>query len=194
MPIIESFEDVLRAKRRQHTVNFRPNGKRYALYRPVAWIDAIYFAVLFVATMAIDKLLHIVGLIEVVLHPGSSWILVHLILPGAIVWAANNFQFDGRKPHLWVWSYIEFFLRPKRTLGGRTMDTKPIRYKGRIRFWWDELAPRLHHGWVIGGSLTTLAGVRFTYSLRHRKSVVRSSRRHPPADHHAVGTRMEIKP
>jgi hypothetical protein len=194
VPAVESFEDVLRARRRQHTVNFRPNGKRYALPRPVAWLDAIYFGVLFVATLAIDKLLHVVGLIEMVFHAESSWVLFHLVLPGALLWLANNAQFDGRKPHMWVWSYILFLLRPKRTLAGRTMSSKPIHYKSRVRFWWDELAPRLHHGWVIGGTISTLSGVRFTYSLRHRKPVVRPSHRHQPADHHAVAKRMEVKP
>jgi hypothetical protein len=192
--LVESFEDVLRARRRQHTITFRPGGTPWPLYRPVAWLDVGYFAALFVLSLMINRLLHVDALIEHVVHPGAAALIFKVMLPWTLIWTLGNAQLDGRKPHRWAWSYVRFFTRPKRTLGGRTMRALPLVYAGRVRLFWDITAPRLHHGWVRGGSVSTTGGVRFTHALRHRHSVIRPSERHPAITGYPVPERVEIRP
>lgn len=105
-------------------------------------------------------------------------------------------EIDGRLPHRWVASTFIYLRRPKRTRGAsrlRAEGTKTT-HRGRVRFWWGIDAPRLHHGWISGGRFSTRHQVRFTYSLRHMKQVVKQSSKGVLAADYPVEDKIEIKP
>jgi hypothetical protein len=67
------------------------------------------------------------------------------------------------------------------------------RYEGKMRFYWDSLAPRLHHGWISSGVVSTSVPVRFTSSMRHMKPVMRHSDRGQVADRYEIASRLEVR-
>jgi len=190
--VIHSFDEVLRQPKMLHSIEVTPGGQtKFALWKPVSWIAVSYFGVAFLALLIFSKT-----------APGDmlvsflSPLVYFIVLPGGIVWLILYSEMDGRAPHVWFWAYVRYFLRPKRTVGGRPAPlpgTKTI-YTGKIRISWDLNAPRLKHGWVKGGTVSTSVPVRFTHALRHRHRVMRPSDSDNVLTDYEVAGRMEIKP
>lgn len=181
--VIHSFDGVLRQPRTMHTFQLWPGGPRWPLPRPLPMIAIVYMAGVFVATLAADKVLGLTAALTVVLSAMSggraylaAWVIFHLAVPAAIVWAALNAEIDGRAPYRWLYSVAAYARRDKRAWCGKRVrsEGERIRCSGRTRVFWDEDAPRLQHGWVRGGSVTTTAPARFTSSLRHRRHVIKA--------------------
>ena len=173
--VIEPFDDVLRSPKRLHAVELTPGGQKLSLWKPVPYDVAKLFvavlAVLFVmARVPVLDLLH--EFVSVMFGGGVAY---YVALPAGIVWIAYYAELDGRSPHRWAYSYLLFLLRPKRTIAGRPVkrDGATVRYKGKTKVWWDLHAPRLHHGWVRGGRVTTSVPASFTSSFRHTNPVMR---------------------
>jgi hypothetical protein len=188
---IYSYDEVLRAPRSFHSFPLSPGGHQMALYKPVPWISLVYFAV--------------VELLVVVLAhtpPGHALIAVlkplcyYAALPGGVVWLVMHVELDGRSPHRWTYSYLKFLARPRRTLAGSAIARpgRRIVTSGSVRVLWDAHAPRLHHGWLRGGVLTTSVPVRFTFSLRHRSRVVVGDDERVCVAGYAVHDRVQVRP
>jgi hypothetical protein len=109
---------------------------------------------------------------------------------------AFNVEIDGRSPHRWVVSCARFITRRKRLWCGQRArsDGERVRYRGRMRVWWDISAPRLHHGYVRGGRVTTAVPVRFTHALRHTAPVMKADNEHSPTVGYEVPGRIEVRP
>lgn len=189
--IIHSFDDVLRAPKSIHSVELTPGGKtKVPLWRPVPWIGFLYFVVV--------ELFFVVATHVPVLDVASESfapLVYYVALPVGVVWLALHVELDGRLPHLWALSYLLYLRRPKRTLAGRPVDPVATRtdYSGRVRVWWDLHAPRLQHGWVVGGRFSTTVPARFTHALWHTRQVVTSSEHGSIVVEHAVEGRLQVR-
>lgn len=200
--IVHSFHGVLRKPRTLHSLEL-PGGRRVPLPRPVPLISLIYFCVVEAALMVIDNVVEITAVVGGVLSRLSggdtylaAWVLCYVGLPGLIVWLSMNVEIDGRAPHRWVVSGARFLVRDKHTWCGvhaRSVGDQSS-YAGRVRFWWDQHSPRLRHGWVRGGLVTTSVPARFTHSLRHRHQVIRPGDGYDVASGHEVDGRLEVRP
>lgn len=161
-----------------HSIEIAP-GRRIPLPRPVPYVNVLYFAAVVLLIAAADNVVSIVSIVgaPLALVAGdasiAAWVCCYVLIPAGIVWLAANSAVDGRAPHRWVVSVVRYYLRPKRTICGRPVRREGARvaYSGRVRFWWDLEAPRLHHGWIRGGQASSSVPVRFTHALRHRHRV-----------------------
>lgn len=188
---IHSFDEVLRAPTRIHSVQLTPAGKKLPLWRTITWMGLLYFCIAeFVFVIAAR--LPVTGVLSELFAP----LVYYGAFPIGAVWLLSTVELDGRIPHQWVISYLDYLRRPKRVLAGRAVaaaDTR-ITYAGRVRIWWDLAAPRLHHGWVIGGRISTPLSVRFTHAILHRHQVLVVDERHgSPVDHEVQG-KLAIRP
>lgn len=189
---IYSFDDVLRAPKSIHSVELTPGGQtKIALWRPVPWIGFLYFVVvelLFVVATHVPVL----DVVSEVFAP----LVYYVAFPIGVVWLALHVELDGRLPHLWALSYLLYLRRPKRTLAGRRVDAAGTRtdYSGRVRVWWDLHAPRLQHGWVVGGRVSTTVPARFTHALWHTHQVVVADDERAPVVDHVVRERLQVRP
>jgi hypothetical protein len=190
--IIYSFDSVLRARKTIHSVELTPGGGHtVALWRPVPVIAGIYFAAVW-AVLFIAARLPVLDVVSQMFAP----LVYYVAFPAGIVWLSMNAHLDGRSPHKWAISYLLYLRRIKRTIAGRKADedgTKTV-HRGKVSIWWDITAPRMHHGWVAGGRITTAVGVRFTHALLHRHQVVRPDDDRRPVLEHDVERRLEIRP
>lgn len=191
--IVDHYDDALRSPKRIHSFQFRPHGTRHPLPRTITWEAVRYFAVLAVAVAVVCKIVPLVEAASLVLAPEASWLIIHLMAPGALVYVALNAQLDGLRPHRWVYCYATSIQSPRRSTAGVPV-LEHARYGGRVRFYWDVLAPRLHHGWVLGGRVTTTVPVRFTHAMRHTAPVMKSDDDRSVADGYEVQDRLEVRP
>ena len=199
--IIHSFDRIMREPRSWHSFEVLP-GRRIALPRPVPRMSAVYFVALFVFMLALDNVVPITDAVVALFSPVApnasvaAWLITYIFVPVAIVYFATNAHVDGRSPHRWVVSVWRYVVRPKRTRSGRTLlaDGARVSYRGRIKVWWDISAPRLHHGWIRGGSVTTTVPVRFTHAIRHKSLVVKTDEDGSPLSEYDVGDNLEVKP
>jgi hypothetical protein len=191
--LVDHYDDALRSPKRIHSVQFRPHGKRWPLPRTITWEAVRYFVVLVLVTSAACKVVPLVEVASLVLAEQAAWLVVHLMAPAGLVYVALNAQLDGLRPHRWVYCYARSVRSPRRSTAGVPVLER-ARYGGRVRFYWDDLAPRLHHGWVRGGRLSTCVPVRFTWSIRHMKLVMVASRSGRNTSSYAVEDRLEVRP
>lgn len=190
--IIYSFDDVLRARKMIHSVELTPGGGHaVALWRPVPWMAVLYFAVVELVFLIAARY-PVTDVVSQMFAPA----VYYVAFPAGVVWLAFKVELDGRAPHLWLASYLLFLKRPKRTLAGRTVDPPDTRvaYAGRVRIWWDVTAPRLHHGWVLGGRVCTVVPARFTHSLWHRQQLLVGDDDRAPVVDHEVQGRLQVRP
>jgi hypothetical protein len=188
---IFSFDDVLRAPKSIHSVELTPGGQtKIPLWRPVSWNAFGYFVVVALVFFLASRL----PVIDVFSHMFAP-LVYYFAFPFGIVWLAFKVELDGRQPHAWAISYLRYLRRPKRVLAGRTMAAPgtEVTYGGRVRVWWDIHAPRLHHGWVVGGRVSTAVPVRFTHSLWHRSQVVVPDADRAPCVAHEVRGRLRVR-
>lgn len=189
--MIYSFDAVLRAPKTLHAIELTPNGShKIPLWRPIAWINFIYFIIV----VALFVLAAHVPVLDVM---SDMWapLVYYVVFPFGVTWLIFQVDFDGRVPHLWALSYLVYMRRPKRTIAGRRMTPSGTKtpYAGRVKTTWDLNAPRLHHGWVTGGRVSTSVPVRFTHSVLHRSQVLeRSEARHHCSDH-AVQGKLQVR-
>lgn len=200
---VYSFDGILRQPRKLHAPELWPGGPRVALPRPVPLISLVYLAVVELMIMVVDNVIPFtvaIGAVLSTLAGGSadvaSWVLCYVIAPVVIVYFALNAEIDGRAPHRWVVSVVRSLFAPRRTWCGIAVEGEQsrVRYRGRVRVYWDEHAPRLHHGWVLGGRLTTFVPVRFTHALRHRSAVARYDDDGDLVLNYEVLARLEVRP
>jgi hypothetical protein len=193
--IVYSFDAVLRQRKMVHSVQVTPGSKdKIALWRPLSWMSILYFAIVELVFVIAAKLPLLSVPYEVVATLFSP--LVYYALPAGVVWLLFNAQLDGRAPHLWAYSYLLFLVRPKRTLSGRAVRAagETVSYVGKIRIWWDLHAPRLHHGWVVGGRVTTNVSVRFTHAILHRHQVMVADDDRDVVMDHEVQGKLQVRP
>jgi hypothetical protein len=170
---IYSFDAVLRQRKMVHSVQVSPGSKdKIALWRPLSWMSILYFAIVELVFVIAAKLPVLNIPYEIVATFFAP--AIYYLLPAGVVWLLFNAQLDGRAPHLWAYSYLLFLVRPKRTLGARSVRAagQTVSYAGKVKIWWDLHAPRLHHGWVIGGRVTTNVPVRFTHAIFHSRQIM----------------------
>lgn len=189
---IHSFDDVLRAPKSLHSVELTPGGKsKIPLWRPVPWIGFVYFILVELVFLIAAKL-PVVGVASQMFAP----LVYYVALPIGVVWLALYAELDGRSPHAWAISYVLYVARPKRVLAGREMVAPGTRidYAGRVRIWWDVHAPRLHHGWITGGLVSTSVPVRFSYAILHRRRVIAPDVNGDNCIDHTVEGRLQVRP
>jgi TcpE family len=200
--VVHSFHGILRKPRTLHTLEL-PGGYRVPLPRPVPLVSLIYFCIVLAGVMVADNVVSLTSIIGGVLSRLSggdtflaAWVICYVGIPGLIVWLSMNVEIDGRVPHRWIVSSAKFVVRPKRTWCGSSIRREGARvaYRGRVSFWWDSDSPRLVHGWVRGGRVTTTVPVRFTHSLRHRHRVMASDDGYMPTVDHDVDGDLEVRP
>jgi hypothetical protein len=190
--IIHSFDDVLRAPKEIHSFELSPGGRKVGLWRPVPWIGIGYFAVAELAFYLAYRLPVLDGIYAFVTLFFTP--LVYWALPIALVYVMMRVEFEGLSPHSWISAFLLFALRPRRTLAGRRIQAAGTKmsHRGKVRFWHDVHSPRLHHGWIIGGSFSTNVPVRFSYAIRHRSQIIRPGGK--PARDHVVEGKLEVRP
>lgn len=200
---IYSFDGVLRLPRTMHTVQLWPSGPRIPLPRPTPSIAFIYMGAVFVLTLAVDRALGVTTILTSVLSAVSggraflaAWALFHLGLSAGLVWLAMNVEIDGRAPYRWLYSCARYLLREHYTLCGRhaRRPGEVARCGGKTTILWDVDAPRLQHGWVRGGCVSTTVGARFTSSLLHSKQVIKADAARERVVDHAVDGALEVRP
>jgi hypothetical protein len=191
MATIHSFRRVLKPRRDIHTIR-EPGGKVWVLWRPVPMLGLAYFVALEVLFFAVSRL----PVIGTVLDPFTHLSLpLWWIVPGVLAhWLVTSTAFDGRLPHRWVQSYVQFWVRPKRTRGGVPVKDSPASF--RVRAWMDEHAPDLHRSRINGpASVRFNVPVRFGLSAVNRHFRARQARDgDPPAEPYEVTERLEVKP
>jgi hypothetical protein len=199
---IYSFDQVLRQRRRLHAIE-ATRTKRIALWRPVPLMAIAYFAAVELVIMALDNFVSFVSFVDAVLSRISggsasivAWLICYGAAPAALVWLAMNSEIDGRAPHRWAFSCLRFLVKDKHTFCGQPArrDGEHVRYRGRVRFWWDVDAPRLHHGWVLAGRVYTRSRVRFAHALRHRHPTMVADERGHEVTGYEVADRLEVRP
>jgi hypothetical protein len=193
---IYSFDDVLRAPKSIHSFELSPGGKRIALWRPVPWVGLLYFIVVEIAFLIAERIIPFTAIFDLVMATEAAWITYHLLLPIGGVWLAMNAELDGRRPHMWAISILHWASGPRRTMAGQRIPVagSKIAYGGRVRVFWDVTAPRLHHGWVKGGKVSTSLPVRFTHSVLHRRSVIApGDSQGVMLDQYEVSNRLEVR-
>lgn len=200
---IYSFDGVIRQGRTMHSFELPFSKKRVALPRPVPFVSFAYLAAFVLAAILVARVIPVVAGLDAsfsALSGGDAGmaaaVTYYVLVPSGVVWLAMNFEVDGRAPHLWVLSFARFLVRDKRVLCGRRARAsgERVRYGGNTRFWWDLDAPRLHHGYVRGGSVTTSVAVRFTHAVRHRHLVMRPHAGGDVADAYDVASSLEVRP
>jgi hypothetical protein len=201
--VIHSFDGILRQPRTMHTWEMWPGGPRVSLPRTMPLISIPYFIVSLLAVIFVGHVVPFVpafGYVLSKLAGGRATLVVdvlcYVLLPGTVVWFALNSQIDGRKPHNWLISVVRSLFSPRRTWCGRAVAAadERVEYRGKVLFWWDEGAPRLQHGWVRGGRLSTAVPARFTFALRHRHRVLKADDCHDPIEDYEVPGRIEVRP
>lgn len=201
--MIHSFDGILRQPRMMHAVEVWPGGPHVALPRTTPLIAIPYFAAVVLAMMLVNHVVPVVGISGFVLsHLAggranvAAWLLGYVILPGVVVFLALNSEIDGRKPHNWLLSVARSLFSSRRTWCGMSAPAADERttYDGSVDFWWDEGAPRLQHGWVRGGRLSTAVPARFTFALRHRHRVLKADEGYGVVDDYEVPARIEVRP
>jgi hypothetical protein len=203
--IVHSFDGVLRQPRTMHSFDVPGlSQRRIALPRPVPFIALVYFALVELLVVMSDNVVGYSNAIGDVLSAVSggradltAWLICYAIVPAAIVWLSMNVEIDGRSPHRWIVSMIRLAVSCRRTRCGISVpaDGSRFSYRGRLRVWWDESAPRLHHGWVVGGTLSTRVPARFTFAaVRHRHRVIKADHDYAPVERFEVPGRVEVRP
>lgn len=199
--VISSFDGVLRQPRTQHTLPFWPGGPRMPLPRPTPMIAFVYIAVLEFFLALINKALGLTTLLGDTLSffaGGRADIAATVIvysIPFIVVWTVLNAGIDGRAPYRWFYSAVTFALRGKRTLCGKRVRApgKKVSCGGRTKILWDEDAPRLQHGWVRGGRVSTAKLVRFTHGLVHTKPAIKPDDRGTLIVDYEVAESLEVR-
>jgi hypothetical protein len=197
---IHSFHDVLRARRSMHSFEILP-GHRIPLPRPITYVNALYFFGVLLVMLVVGKVVPLVEIVGAPLHVVAgdasiaAWVCVYVIVPAAIVWLADNAEVDGRAPHRWVVSFARYYRRPKRTLAGMPIRREGARTvcRGHVRFWWDLATPRLHHGWIKGGRVSSRVPVRFTHAVRHKQPVFAPHDEGEVVFGYEVSDRLEVR-
>lgn len=200
--VIYSFDNVLRMPRQMHSFEVLP-GRRIALPRAVPWISVVYFAVIELVLILASKFISFISIASVpisVVSDGNvkpaAALVVYVIVPAALTWISMNVEIDGRAPHRWIVSALHYLKRPKRRIAGnkvRAEESKRV-CGGKVRVWWDEAAPRLQHGWVTGGRVSSREPATFTHALRHKHLVMRGHRDGDLVHGHAVEGQLEVRP
>jgi conjugation transfer TcpE-like protein len=184
---IHSYRRVLKVRRHIHVIPWSP-GRKLVLPYPIPVLGVVYFVALEAAFFVISRL-PLFGLAAKL--PFKVW----WIIPLWLAWLAVHTSFDGRMPHLWVLSWIQFRLRPKRTRAGlRVKDGGRIR--GRVRWWVDEHAPDLHRARIAGPAAVQFnVPVRYGLALLHNHFEARPGEYEPTEQVHklAAGERLEVK-
>jgi len=188
--IIHSFDDVLRAPKSIHSIELTPGGNKIPMWRPIPWIGIFYFVIVEIVFIVAARV-PVLDVLSELFAP----LVYYVVFPIAVVWVALNVELDGRSPHRWVASYLAFLARPRRTLAGRPYPAPGSRIvcAGRMRLSWDLNAPRLHRGWVKGGTVGTNVGTRFTHALRHRHPVLKPDDRRVPMSGYEVARRLQVR-
>lgn len=200
--IIRSFDAVLREKRSAHSIEIIPGHSRIPLPRSVPYINVLYFVAALGVVVIADNVISLVAIVGAPLSlvagdaSIASWVCCYIMLPAGIVWVATNASVDGRSPHRWVVSAFRYLRRSKRTICGRSIrrEGKTVFFKGRVKFWWDLNAPRLHHGRISGGRVTSVVPVRFTHAIRHRNPVITPDEGGVLLDDYQISDEVEIRP
>lgn len=159
------------------------------MWRPVPWIGFVYFG-------AVELIFIIAARLPLldVLSELFAPLVYYVVFPIGVAWLVMFVELDGRSPHLWAISYLRFLIRPHITRAGAPVQDSAD-YGGRMRIWWDLAAPRLHHGWVRGGIVTTTISGRFTHALlRHCQPVLCGDDDREPVVGYEVEDRLEIRP
>lgn len=201
--VIHSFDGVLRQRRTMHS--FQVSWMhRVPLYRPIPYIAFyFYFPLMAIVVATFNRVIPVYTMLNAALSTLSggqagiaAWLAYYVAIPLGVVWIAFNVEIDGRSPHRWVVSCARFITRRKRLWCGQRArsDGERVRYRGRMRVWWDISAPRLHHGYVRGGRVTTAVPVRFTHALRHTAPVMKADNEHSPTVGYEVPGRIEVRP
>lgn len=184
-----------------HSIEVFP-GKRVPLLRPVAYVNLLYFAAALLAMMALDNVFSLVAIVGAPLHlvagraEIASWACCYLLVPAAIVWFATHASVDGRLPHRWAVSFLRYLVRPKRTTAGQPIRREGARsaYRSKIGVRWDLATPRLHHGWIKGGAISSSVQVKFTHAITHKSPVVRGDDQGSPLFEYEVEERLQVRP
>lgn len=180
--VIYSFDNILRMARQAHSFEVLP-GRRIALPRAVPWISVAYFAVIEFVLVLASKFISFVSIASVPISVVSGGnvkpaaaLVIYVVFPGALTWLSMNVEIDGRAPHRWIVSALRYVKRPKRQYLGRAVRAEGSKktYGGKVRVWWDEAAPRLQHGWVTGGRVSSREPAAFSHALRHGHLVMRA--------------------
>jgi hypothetical protein len=201
--VIVSFDGVLRQPRTMHSWEWWPGGPKTPLPRTMPLISIGYFVAVLLAVIALNHIVPIEAGASAVLSAlanGPAGIaagfLVYVVVPATVVYFAINSEIDGRKAHNWLVSVVRSLFSPRRTWCGMGMSAGDERteYASSVDFWWDEGAPRLQHGWVRDGHLSTAVPTRFTFALRHRHRVLKADDHGDPVADYEVSGRIEIRP
>lgn len=177
------------------------NGRRIPLPRSVPYINIIYFAAVLLLVLVADNVVNLVAIVGAPLNlvagdaSIAAWVCCYVLLPAGVVWVATNSVVDGRSPHRWVVSAARFIRRPKRTFCGSSIrhEGSKVVYSGRVKFWWDLAAPRLHHGRIIGGFVSSVVPVSFTHAIRHRHSVFKHDENGVVLTEYEVPGQVEVR-
>jgi hypothetical protein len=199
--IIHSFDNILRMPRQMHSFEILP-GRRIALPRSVPWISAVYFAVIELALVLASHVISFVAALSSVigivvdgnLKP-AGFLISYVLIPAGLTWISMNVEIDGRAPHRWIVSALRYVKRPKRQYLGRAVRVEGSKktYGGKVRVWWDEAAPRLQHGWVTGGRVSSREPAAFSHALRHGHLVMRAHRDGHLVHDHEVEGQIEVR-
>ena len=183
---IHSFRRVLRIRRSIHAVQWSP-GRSFVLPFPVPLNGVMYFAALELAFLALSRL-PVVGALA---HLPMK---LYWIAPLWIVYLALTMKFDGRDPHRWLLTYVQYRLRPRVTLARRKVQTRRT-VGGKVRAYYDEHSPRLHRGRVHGPARVRFrVPVSFSLGVVARSAfIARADPRGKPHDYD-VDDRLEVKP
>jgi hypothetical protein len=200
--VIYSFDSILRMPRQMHSFELLP-GRRVPLPRAVPWISAVYFAVIELALILTSHVISFVGVLSgamgVVVSGDvkpAAFLISYVLVPAGLTWISMNVEIDGRAPHRWIVSAARYVKRPKRRVAGCKARSEGFTqtHGGRVRIWWDEAAPRLQHGWVTGGRVSSCKPATFTHALRHRRLVMRAHRDGELVHGHEVEGQLEVRP
>jgi hypothetical protein len=185
---IHSFRRVLRIRRSVYTIPWSP-GRALILPHPVPLMGITYFALLEALFLILSRL-PVIGAVASGMPWHSFW-----VLPLWITFAAMTATLDGRLPHRWAMTYIEFRLRPRRRVAGRRVmaegETRNV--GGRVRTYFDEHDVVLHRGRIHGPATVCFAvPIRFRLGMRGGFVAVADENGHYATSD--VTDRLEVRP
>ncbi|MGN7457436.1 TcpE family conjugal transfer membrane protein [Paenibacillus pasadenensis] len=102
--VIPSYKRVWKIERYLYRID------RIRLFKPVTYLQIGYFAVAFLALFFFNQFTG--GLLEHIPLVGGT-ISRFIVLPLLIAYYLSKAKHDGRPPHKWLWTYMNYRMQPK---------------------------------------------------------------------------------
>lgn len=162
--VIRSYRRVFKLDRRLYY--FDPPRNRWPVPFPggVPLIGLGYFVLAVFGVLLLSRL-PILGAFLGILVPPVRYIL----LPAGIAFVAFRVSLDGRSAHRYVFDWLAFKVRKKRTVAGRPvpMEGEPVAWRGRLAVRHDADSPVLQRA-RIRGLVKVTFNVPVRLRFRHR--------------------------